>query len=266
MRILLTNDDSIHAPGIRSLISIFKKRASLTVVAPETEKSAVSHALTLNKPLLCRELDIPDVSGIAVRGTPVDCVKLALDQFSDPEPDIVISGINQGPNTGWNIFYSGTVAAAQEAVMLGVPAMAVSLGSFVSQDFVIAARITYVLAEFVLQHPLPGNVFLNVNIPACAWSDIAGFKLTVQGRSRFRDYYKKYVSPDGSVFYWIAGDGMIMEKDADIDESALKNNYVSITPLRCDLNMSGIELDLRKWFAALQAAWREIPAFAPAAC
>ncbi len=237
MRILVTNDDGVRAPGLAALVAEFEPYHDLTIVAPASEMSAVSHSLTIRRPLQCDPCLIGNLEAIAVHGTPVDCVKLALDQFTaDARPDCVVSGINQGPNTGINIFYSGTVAAAMEATLMGVPAIAVSLASFSSKVFDIAARVARHCAEMIHRQPLPPGVLLNVNVPSVPLSEIRGIRQTVQGAGRYRDSFIKRIDPAGNPYFWLTGNRIDSPLSADEDDQALSEHFISVTPLRSTLN------------------------------
>jgi len=249
VKILLSNDDGIFAPGLEALVCALSKNHTLTVVAPDTEKSAVSHGLTIRTPLFVNEVTIQNHSGYAVKGTPADCVKLGIDQFiPDGSPDLVISGINRGANTGVNVFYSGTVAAALEATFAGIPAMAVSLDSFQAINYDSAAKITAEFVQRFQENPFPGNLMLNINIPDKKSCDIRGIRICKQSKIRFDDRYLRRESPDGQIYYWLNGELPEEIDDIDLDDCALKNDWISVTPLMADLNVKDdMMLRTAKW-------------------
>lgn len=236
MRLLLTNDDGVSALGIAALVKELKD-FDLTIVAPASEMSAVSHGLTIRQPLICHERTIFDHDATAVFGTPADCVKLALDQLMTPLPDCVVSGINQGPNTGINVFYSGTVAAAVEATLMGVPAIAVSLASFTSHEFETAAVVARYCIDLIRNTPLPPGILLNVNVPSVPYDEIQGFRQTIQGMGRYKDTFVKRLDPRGRPYYWLTGNRVDTPMSLIDDDQALAENYISITPLQATFNV-----------------------------
>jgi 5'-nucleotidase len=236
MDILITNDDGIFAPGLKALHKALSKIGAVTVVAPDAERSAVGHAITTVDILRVREVEQDGVVyGLAVSGTPADCVKIAICSLLDKKPDIVVSGINQGPNTGMNVIYSGTVSAATEATMLGVPAFAVSLASFTSRDFGFAAQYSSGLVKKVLAEGLPGGVLLNVNIPPVTPDEIKGVKITRQGLARFTEEFHKRIDPRNRAYWWLGGELLEVEEEEGTDSAALQKGYVSVTPLHYDM-------------------------------
>ena len=245
-KILITNDDGIHARGIKALIEGVSAIGELTVVAPDREQSASSHSLTLLNPLRIKERS----SGYyAVDGTPTDCVFLGVNHIMRSQPpDLVISGINRGGNLGDDITYSGTVAAAFEATLLGVPAIAVSLEYKSEFHFVTAARAVREIAEKVLLSGLPVDTLLNVNVPDLPWDELAGFRVTRQGKRTYSDVVRENHDPRGRPYYWIAGEVMQVDDDPEGTDAALvAAGFVSITPIHLDLtNYKAIE-PLQKW-------------------
>ena len=236
MRVLLCNDDGIHAPGLAALAAEIKKIAQVTIVAPDREQSAVGHAITLTDPLRVNEYHKDgDFFGWAVSGTPADCVKIAICALLDAKPDLVISGINQGSNTGINTIYSGTVSAATEGRINDIPAFAISLTSYTYRDFSAAARFAAKLASVYLDLDLPRGVFANVNIPALPESEIKGVKITRQGRANYVEIFHRRFDPKGRVYFWMDGERTAEEEDVNIDERAVKAGYISITPIHYDL-------------------------------
>ncbi|MDD5555772.1 MAG: 5'/3'-nucleotidase SurE [bacterium] len=236
MKILLTNDDGIHAPGLRALAAAVREVGEIVIIAPDTERSAVGHAITTADPLRATEVRTDgELFGLAVSGTPADCVKIAISALLPERPDLVISGINQGPNTGMNVIYSGTVSAATEATMLGVPALAVSLDSFTSREFGPAAAFAARLARLVLERGIPEGILLNVNVPAVPAGDITGVRVTCQGAARFREEFHKRVDPRGRAYWWLGGELMETEEGDGTDSAALREGAISITPLHYDM-------------------------------
>ncbi|MDP3028142.1 MAG: 5'/3'-nucleotidase SurE [Deltaproteobacteria bacterium] len=236
MHILLTNDDGIHAKGLHALYDVLAPHYMVSVVAPESEQSAVGHAITLLNPLRVREIRLnKNFLGLAVSGTPADCVKIAINEILDTPPDIVLSGINLGANVGINVLYSGTVSAATEGAILGIPSIAVSLNTFKDPDFSFAAHFIRKLIRRVTELELNPATLLNVNIPAVPPEDIRGIALTRQGISRFVERFDKRIDPRDNVYYWQAGETHFIREGKDIDTWALSRNLISITPLHFDL-------------------------------
>jgi 5'-nucleotidase len=236
--ILISNDDGIHAPGLAELAAALAPLGSVLVVAPDVEKSAFGHGITMMTPLRLAEVKKDGkFFGLSVAGTPADCVKLALHTLLPRLPRLVVSGINLGPNTGTNVLYSGTVAAAREGTIFNVPSIASSLRSFAKDaDFSTAARYTRRLAEWLLSHPMPAGVLLNLNVPAVPAAEIRGVKATRLARFRYHDSYDIRQDPRGRTYYWLAGeDAEVLEPTPDQDAVALEAGFVSVTPLGYDL-------------------------------
>jgi len=243
MRILLTNDDGIRAPGIIALHKALEGLGELVVFAPETVQSAMSHGITYTSPLMTQKVDVTDsMSGVAVDGRPADCVKLAMralweEQFGEGEkPDLTISGMNSGANVGINIIYSGTVAAAIESAFLGVPAIAVSL-YLANRDTICydrGAEIARTIIDRILKNNLEDHEVINVNIPICETPDMPMPEVKVVDMNAAGDlgHYDKRTSPDGRTYYWAAGDGMAFAHTAQgSDVEALKQGHATVTPL-----------------------------------
>lgn len=234
--ILLTNDDGIHAEGLRHLLVAASRLGKATIVAPESEQSAVGHSITLYDPIKAHEVTKEgEFYGFGISGTPADSVKLAMYSLLARRPDLIISGINNGANLGINVLYSGTVSAATEAAILGVPAMAFSIAQKKDPPFEWAIPHIEILGRWVLDNGLPKGVALNVNIPALPPSKINGYKITRQGLSRFRENVEEREDPRGNVYYWLSGQGTESETSSDIDINALADGFVSVTPLFYDL-------------------------------
>ena len=256
MNILVTNDDGINSRGIYELVIALREIGSVIVMAPLGEQSAVGHALTVSLPLRVTDFHKDgEFFGFAVSGTPADCVKLALRTFLNerglPQPDIVVSGINHGRNTAVNIIYSGTVSAATEATVLDVPAIAVSLTSYdPDADFRPAAEFMKRLTPRVAELGLPRGTLLNVNVPAVNTSEIQGISYTKQGASYWEDDFEKRVDPQERPYYWLKGKYILEDKDADIDDIAVRENRISITPIHYDLTN-------HEFLAKLLSSWPE---------
>jgi 5'-nucleotidase len=236
MIVLLTNDDGIHAPGLYALYRALEAEHDLHVVAPETEMSAVGHAITLSSPIRVQEVRRNgSFYGYAVTGTPADCVKIAIQEIMESPPDVVLSGINLGANVGVNILYSGTVCAATESAFMGVPAAAVSLATRRDPDFSFAAGFSRNILSFIEAHGLKKGTALNVNIPAVAPDRIKGVCITRQGLSRFEERFERRSDPRGHVYYWLAGEKIIEDGNPDNDSVALLEGKITITPIHYDL-------------------------------
>jgi 5'-nucleotidase len=246
--ILISNDDGFDAPGIRALAMSLRRIADIVVVAPATQQSAVGHAITVQMPLRARRFDFGrGYSGWAVEGTPADSVKLAVLSLLDRRPDLVVSGINHGVNTSINVIYSGTVSAATEGAVLGVPSIAVSLATHSHKaDMTYAAKVARKIAEMVLKRGLPPGTLLNVNIPNIPADKIAGIALTRQGRSTWNDGFEERLDPAGRSYYWLVGT-YVWDTDPFADDVALKRNMVSVTPLHFNLTDEGLFEEMKEW-------------------
>jgi 5'-nucleotidase len=235
MRILITNDDGIFAPGLGALQRAFARSHAVTVVAPDRERSAIGHGITLHQPLRAEPVALGNgCRGIAVSGTPADCIKIAVLEIMDPKPDMVISGINPGANLGININYSGTVAAAKEASLYGISALAVSVQAPASDHYDEMARYMVSLADQVAAAGLPFGTFLNVNFPDMPVAETAGVRVCRQGIEMFPENIEKRVDPRNRPYYWQGCDAQTFHDNPDSDGSAVAANYIAITPLKCD--------------------------------
>lgn len=238
--ILISNDDGIEAPGLQRLAEKLKEFANVYVSAPFRQQSAVGHSITIFYPLRAHEHFINgEFFGIAVDGTPADAVKLGvLWFFKDIKFDLIVSGINHGSNTAINIIYSGTVSGAAEGSILGIPSIAISLTSFEKNDFTVPAKISAkLIVQLLKKGPdkiKPGTI-LNINIPAVPESEIKGVKITKQGKSYWEDSFEVRADPNGRDYYWLTGRMVITDKSNSNDIIAVKENYISITPLHYDL-------------------------------
>jgi 5'-nucleotidase len=236
MKLLLTNDDGIYAPGLHALYQELKEDFEVNIVAPDTEMSAVGHAISLTSPL--RVLSVQKNGaffGYGVKGTPADCVKIAVQELLKEAPDVILSGINLGANVGVNVLYSGTVSAATEGAFLGIKSAAISLNTRVDPDFRFAARFSREIIRFMTENNLRDRTALNVNIPPVPPKEIRGVVITRQGLSRFRERFERRVDPRGNVYYWLTGETPVEDRVPDADAVALKKNEISITPISYDL-------------------------------
>ena len=248
MHILLTNDDGIHAEGLTALYHRFRKDHHVTVVAPDGEQSAVGHGITLNHPIRVTEMKLPcDSTGYAVSGTPVDCIKLAFLELLPSRPDLVVSGINRGANLGVNINYSGTAAAAREATLYRVPAIAASIQGQQGGDFIQAAEYIHELAMETASRELPVGTFLNVNFPGVSFHEIKGIRVCRQGLSFPDEYLDKRKDPRNRTYYWHGCEFTITETDPAIDSGAVEDGYISVTPVKCDLTDNEMLTHLSTW-------------------
>lgn len=246
--ILVCNDDGIDAPGIYTLVQQLKKIGHITVVAPDKQQSAVGHAITMNYPLRVEEFKKNGkFFGYAVQGTPADCVKLAVKALLKRPPDLIISGINHGSNTAISIIYSGTVSAATEGTILGIPSIAVSLTTHGPADFHYAANVARKLALLVVRKGLPVGTLLNVNIPPLKSNEILGVLVTRQGKAVWNDTFDHRRDPNNREYYWLTGGLEEVDKELDFDDAAVRNNYVSITPIHYDLTDYKMFEKMKKW-------------------
>ncbi|MDE1921221.1 MAG: 5'/3'-nucleotidase SurE [Candidatus Omnitrophica bacterium] len=238
MRILLTNDDGIYAEGIYAAYKALSKIAEVTVVAPDYEQSSVGHGITLFYPLFAKRISPENhFDGYAVSGKPADCVKFAVSVlFKGKKPDLVVSGINLGGNDGCSVFYSGTVAAAREGALMGLKAFSISLDCFDDPDFAQAAKFTSRFALWVHKNHLPSGTFLNVNVPL---GKPKGVLFTRQGTEPIHEIFEKRKSPHDKHYYWMGAKMPVHKNDNKIDTYALKNKYITITPVRSDLTDEG---------------------------
>lgn len=248
MKLLISNDDGIFALGVRSLANgLAEAGHDVTVVCPDRERSATGHGLTLHQPIraeIVESIFHPSIKAWACSGTPSDCVKLALWALLDSSPDFVLSGINQGSNLGTDVLYSGTVSAAMEGVIEGIPSIALSLTSFSSKEFQPAVTFAKTLLAQLATEPVPELMLLNVNVPAVKLEEIAGVAIARQGVRRYIDVFEKRVDPRGKTYYWLAGElledvepeeGLNLSQDIPTDVQAIRNNFITVTPLQYNL-------------------------------
>ena len=236
MNILLTNDDGIHAAGLRYLYhALLKAGHQVQVVAPLTEQSAVGHAVTLANPLRMNEIKESNFQGIAVNGTPADCIKFALSVIYAKAPDLVLSGINAGPNVGPDVMYSGTVAAATEGFLLGVPSLAVSLAAKPGEHLDTAVQVTLGIVQQMMDRPFTEPTLLNINVPDRPFHELRGTVATRLGRRHHAEPVVKSVNPRGDVVYWVGAAGPAQDAGEGTDFHAVREGFVSLTPLSIDL-------------------------------
>lgn len=253
MKILISNDDGIDSQGIQVLAESLKTIADIVIVAPKTEQSAVGHAITMKIPLRVIEYyKNGDFFGYAVEGTPADCVKMGIRNILKSKPDLVVSGINHGSNTAVNIIYSGTVSAAREAAIMDVPAMAISITNHFPKNFTFAGQIAKKLAKLIVKHGLLKGTCLNVNIPDLPVEEVKGISITKQGKSSWDDVYEERLDPYGRKYYWLTGKLFEVDKENNIDQIAVQNNYVSVTPIHFDLTDNAQLEKMKSWELSLR--------------
>jgi len=253
--VLLTNDDGVEAEGIFKLYERLCKeeKYDVRIVAPDRERSAVGHAITVFDPIAVKkEYRDGKFYGYSVDGTPADCVKLAISSIFERKPDLLVSGINKGANLGGNIIYSGTVSAATEGTMYGVPSIAVSIDNIMGTDCTYAAEFSAkIVRELLFEVRLPENTLLNINIPDVSNEYIKGVKITHQSDITYKDVFIKRVDPRGRDYYWMDGEFVEVHEDNGGDYSAVKDNYISITPIHFDMtdhkNLKYFKEKFKKW-------------------
>ncbi len=238
MRILLVNDDGIHAKGIRAIAARLAKNHDVTVVAPDSEKSATSHAITINRPLRVSRAHpsgLEDVPCYVIDGLPVDCVKVGVAHIMEENVDIVVSGINHGHNLGSDIIYSGTVAAALDAVIMGYHGMAVSIASSFPQHIESAAAVAEAVIDSGLFNNEPDDILYNLNVPDLPPEDIKGLRASRQGRTMYADAVEVRNDPRGNEYIWVCGNLIEDQTVEDTDVSLVRRGYASLTPIKYDL-------------------------------
>jgi 5'-nucleotidase len=247
--ILVTNDDGITAPGIRALVEVMQTIGDVVVVAPDSPQSATGHSITISKPLRLDKVSIHGESlGYQCSGTPVDCVKIAINKVLHRKPDLCVSGINHGSNASINVIYSGTMSAAMEGAIEGIPSIGFSLLDYrMDADFGPAKKYVKALALNVLQHGLPSGNLLNVNIPAIEASKIKGIKICRQAMAKWKEEFDERLDPNNRSYYWLTGKFINNDLGEDTDEWALANGYVSVVPVQFDLTAHHAISYLNKW-------------------
>lgn len=249
--ILVTNDDGITAPGIRTLIEVMKEIGDVVVVAPDSPQSGMGHAITISDTLFCEQVTIKESykhKEYSCSGTPADCVKIATQEILDRKPDLCVSGINHGSNSSINVIYSGTMSAAVEAGIEGIPAIGFSLLDYsLNADFEPARKYVKAIVKNTLKNGLPEGVVLNVNIPKLASGDIKGMKVCRQANAHWEEEFDKRRSPQGRDYYWLTGTFVNKDEGKDTDEQALADGYVSIVPVQFDLTAHHFLKELNNW-------------------
>lgn len=244
MRILLSNDDGYFAPGLEALAEALSGLGDIVVVAPEQNRSGASNSLTLDRPLYLKK----SANGFYfVNGTPTDCVHLAVTGMLDTLPDIIVSGINHGANMGDDTIYSGTVAAATEGYLLGIPSIAISLTSFEGKNFETAGRVARELVERFMRQPILEPVLLNVNVPDIPYAELKGREVTRLGRRHKAEPVVKMISPRNETVYWVGAAGAAADAGAGTDFNAAERGFVSITPLQIDLTHTAQISAVQHW-------------------
>ncbi len=235
--ILITNDDDITAPGIRNLVEAVKDLGQVVVVAPDKPQSGMGHAITIGSPLRMNKMNLfGDIESYQTSGTPVDCVKLAVDKILDRKPDICLSGINHGANHSINVIYSGTMSAAMEASIEGIPSIGFSLLDYrYEADFTGAKQVVNKIVSTLLKTKMDKHMLLNVNIPSVPASDIKGIKICKQAYAKYEEDFDERMDPQGKKYYWLTGEFVNFDKGKDSDVYALQHNYVSVVPVQFDL-------------------------------
>ncbi|MCS7066403.1 MAG: 5'/3'-nucleotidase SurE [Fimbriimonadales bacterium] len=264
MRILITNDDGVYAEGIQVLAKYLRALGEVFIIAPDRPRSAMGHAITLHKPLRLQRVHLRDGAiAYATNGTPTDCVTLGAHALMEHRVDLVVSGINAGPNLGWDLTYSGTVAAAIEGAVHGIKAFAISLAAEEELPlartgdeppappplhYETAAEAACRIAQVLMRHPLPPHTFLNVNVPNLPLHQIKGFQVTALGKRQYADRIEQRVDPAGRPYYWLSG-SLIEERDQPgTDVYAVAHGYISITPIHLDFTAHELIAPLREWF------------------
>lgn len=249
--ILVTNDDGITAPGLRMLIRLMRELGEVVVVAPDSPQSGMGHAITIDSTLFSKQVVVDPKEGAPMEyscsGTPADCVKLALCEILDRRPDICVSGINHGSNASINVIYSGTMSAAIEAGIEGIPAIGFSLCDYSwDADFRPARRLVKKIVAEALQHGIAEGTVLNVNIPKTS-TEPKGIKVCRQARANWKERFDKRLSPNGKDYYWLTGEFKVLDKGKDTDEWALAQGYVSVVPTQFDLTAYHTIPQLNRW-------------------
>ncbi len=248
--ILVTNDDGISAPGVRALISVMNAIGDVVVVAPDSPQSGMGHAITLNSTLFAEEIRLDDgpQKEYSCSGTPADCVKIAIREILGRTPNLCVSGINHGSNSSINVIYSGTMSAAIEAGIEGIPAIGFSLLDYGwNANFEASKPYVKTIAQQVLKHGLPNGVVLNVNIPNVSKENIKGIKICRQAKANWVEEFDKRQTPQGKDYYWLTGKFVNLDGGEDTDEWALENGYISVVPSQFDLTAHHFIKELNSW-------------------
>lgn len=247
MKILVTNDDGVFADGIKNLAKSLSEVGEVYVIAPNRQRSASGHSITMHKPLRAEKVNFfdTDIPAWAVSGTPSDCVKLGIEAIMKEKPDIVFSGINKGANLGTDVLYSGTVSAAIEGAMFGLPSIAVSLQYGKEMDFTYAADFSKKISKMVYHKKLPVDTLININFPNS--KKINDVKITTLGVRRYKNSFVERIDPHGNSYYWMGGEALDENNGEKTDIWAVKNNYVSITPIHFDITNYQLIEQLKDW-------------------
>ncbi|MFN4083164.1 MAG: 5'/3'-nucleotidase SurE [Bacteroidia bacterium] len=249
--ILISNDDGITAPGIRALVDAVKDLGEIVIVAPDSPQSGMGHAVTISKPLRLEKTDIYNHLGInsyQCSGTPADCVKLAVDKVLHRKPDLLLSGINHGSNSSINVIYSGTMSAAVEGGIEGIPSAGFSLCDYAyDADFTLSQKVVKKIAKNIIQDGLPQGVLLNVNIPKVTIDDFKGIKVCRQALAKWQEDFDERRDPNGRKYFWLTGKFVNLDNGNDTDEWALANHYASVVPVHFDLTAYNAIAYLNNW-------------------
>ena len=248
--ILVTNDDGITAPGIRALISVMNELGDVVVVAPDSPQSAMGHAITINSTLHCDSIKIDDGPQIeySCSGTPADCIKMGVNEILKRKPDICVSGINHGSNSSINVIYSGTMSAALEASIEGIPAIGFSLLDYRwNADFMAIKSFIKKITIAAMKEGIPKGNALNVNFPKLKEADIKGIKICRQAKAHWIEKFDKRKSPQGKEYYWLTGEFINQDEGENSDEWALKNGYISVVPVKFDMTDHSNIKKLNNW-------------------
>ena len=247
--ILITNDDGYNSKGIKALINAVKNLGKILIVAPDSPQSGMGHAISVNKPIRCYKTNFFDsVEAYCCTGTPVDCIKMGLYLLKDKKPDLILSGINHGSNVSTNILYSGTMSAAVEGALSGIPSVGYSLTDYSEDaDFQYSEKIVQIISKKVIKEGLKKGTCLNVNIPNIKENQIKGIKVCRQGRAFWDDTFDHRKDPLGKDYYWLTGSFSSKEQAIDTDINYLENNYVTIVPTQFDMTCHDSVDELKKW-------------------
>ncbi len=247
--ILISNDDGITAPGIKALIEAMKPLGELVIVAPDSPQSGMGHAVTISKPLRLDKTDFyGDITAYQCSGTPADCVKLAVDKVLHRKPDLLVSGINHGSNSSINVLYSGTMSAAMEGAIEGIPSAGFSLCNYAyDADFSLAQKIAQQIAKNIIQNGLPVGTLLNVNIPNVDAASLKGVRICRQANAKWQEEFDERRDPNGRRYFWLTGKFINNDKGEDTDEWALANQFASVVPVHFDLTAHHAITPLNSW-------------------
>ena len=247
--ILITNDDGFSSKGIKALINAVKNLGKILIVAPDSPQSGMGHAISVNKPIRCYKTNFFDsVEAYCCTGTPVDCIKMGLYLLKDKKPDLILSGINHGSNVSTNILYSGTMSAAVEGALSGIPSVCYSLTDYSDDaDFQYSEKIVQIISKKIIKEGLKKGTCLNVNIPNIKENQIKGIKVCRQGRAFWDDTFDHRKDPLGKDYYWLTGSFSSKEQALDTDINYLENNYVTIVPTQFDMTCHDSVDELKKW-------------------